>query len=58
MLIWYITIPNALFGIACYIFAHTVRFSEAGKDCASFQPGRGRFLFGDVIVFWVSFALQ
>ena len=58
MIIWYITAPNAIFGIICYIFAHVSRFSEAGKDCAEFQIGRGRFLLGDVIVFWLTFLFQ
>ena len=34
MIIWYITTPNAIFGLVCYIIAHVVRFSEDGKACA------------------------
>ena len=35
MIIWYITTPNAIFGLICYIWAHVVRFSDEGKDCAN-----------------------
>ena len=58
MLIWYITTPNAIFGLVAYIIAHTSRFSEAGKDCADVQLNRGKFLLADVIVFWVTFLFQ
>ena len=58
MIIWYITVPNAIFGLVAYIIAHTVRFSEAGNACSEVQLGRGRFLLGDVIVFWVTFVFQ
>ena len=58
MIIWYITIPNAIFGIVAYIIAHVARFGEAGKDCADFQISRGNFLLGDVIVFWITFLFQ
>ena len=58
MIVWYITTPNAIFGIICYIIAHVHRFNAAGKACASVQPGRGKFLLGDVIVFWLTFVIQ
>ena len=58
MIVWYITTPNAIFGIIAYIFAHTNRFGEAGKDCADFQIFRARFLLAEVIVFWLTFFFQ
>ena len=36
MIIWYITIPNAVFGIVAYIIANVARFGEDGQDCADF----------------------
>ena len=58
MLIWYVTLPNAIFGLVCYIIAHMVRLSSEGKDCALYQIGRGKFLLGDLIVFYVTFIFQ
>ena len=46
---------NAIFGVVAFIIAHASRFSSQGQDCVDAQPGRARFLLGDIIFFWITF---
>lgn len=57
MPIWYMTSLNTIFGIACYITVHVVRFSGDGKLCADKQQFRADMLTAEVIVFWVTFLI-
>ncbi len=56
--IWYATALNTLFGIAAYIYAHVIRYSGNGKECAEEQPYRASMLTAEVIVFWVTFFIM
>lgn len=58
MIVYYITTPNILYGIAAYCFAHYQRFNEAGKECAEVQLYRGRYLLAEVIIFWTTFFIM
>ena len=56
MVIWYgLGLLNVPFGLATFLYAHAVRFGEAGSMCAEHQVYRGKFLTIDIICFWVLF---
>lgn len=55
MWVWYITMLNSLFGIAVFLYAHSVRFSPTGKTCSEWQPVRASWVVIEIIMFWVLF---
>ena len=55
MWVWYITMLNSLFGIACFIYCHIVYASVAGKSCFANQPTRYYWLMAEIIIFWTTF---
>lgn len=57
VLVWYITVPNTLYGIITYAFVHMAYFDEDGKKCAEVQESRGAWLLVEIIAFWVVFFL-
>ena len=57
ILVWYVTIPNTLFGLITYAIVHMSYFSEDGKACQEYQENRANWLLGEIIGFWVLFFL-
>ena len=55
MLVWYITIPNTVFGLVTYAIVHMSYFSDDGKLCQDFQENRANWLLGEIIGFWSVF---
>ena len=58
MHIWYLLGINTIYGIGCYIYIHTVRFSPDGKACADVQQYRAGHLLAEVIIFWTTFVIM
>ena len=57
VIVWYVTVPNTLYGIITYAFVHMAYFDEDGKKCAEVQESRGTWLLVEIIAFWVVFFL-
>ncbi len=58
MPLWYLTSINTIFGIIAYIYAHVVRYSGNGKECAEEQEFRAHMLVSEVIIFWTTFHIM
>jgi len=54
-IVWYITVPNTLFGLFVYAIVHMSYFSEDGKQCKDVQENRAIWLLIEIIAFWVLF---
>ena len=55
---WHITTPiNALFGVVCYLYAHYARLNAAGQSCVENQPSRAKFLFAQILFFYITYIL-
>ena len=55
MLVWYITMPNTIFGLVAYAIVHMSYFSDDGKLCKEVQENRADWLLGEIIGFWSVF---
>ena len=53
--VWYITVPNTIYGLIAYAITHMVYFSEDGKACQERQEDRASWLLVEIICFWVFF---
>ena len=49
--VWYMMIPNTIYGLVVYLFAHWQLFSDDGVECKD----RAAWLLAEVIAFWVLF---
>jgi len=54
-MVWYVTMPNTLFGLIVYAIVHMSYFSEDGKKCKEVQEYRADWLLVEIIAFWVLF---
>lgn len=57
VLVWYLTVPNTLFGLVTYALVHMSYFDEDGQKCRETQVNRGKWLLVEIIAFWVLFFL-
>ena len=55
MFVWYLTMPNTLFGLVTYAIVHMSYFSDDGKLCRDYQENRANWLLGEIIAFWSIF---
>lgn len=54
-IVWYITMPNTIFGIIVYALVHMSYLSEDGEACGAVQENRYLWLLIEMIGFWVCF---
>ena len=55
--LWYITIPNTIYGLIAYAITHMVYFSDDGSACSDKQQDRATWILVEIISFWVLYFL-
>ena len=53
--VWYLLVPNTIYGIVAYIVAHVRYFSDDGQKCKDVQENRAAWLLVEIIAFWCLF---